>query len=291
VLLLAATVYGFFTFLLAFNVVHDAGHGALFKSKRINALFLLTLDVFGISSFIWKTTHNEHHYSPNVLHHDSLVDDFKLGRIVPNGKWTPFFRFQVFYIPVLSLFYSVSLFLVSDFFKISRCLRNKDYMPSKKCKEILILVFSKITAVYLTIILPYLYLNLGMVELVLFFLSVHIAPGIMVGFFVAPSHFNTHLEYPSPLEYNSFNHSWSEHQLRTTEDFSTNNTFLNFILGGFNHHVAHHLFPHICHIHYPKITPIVKETAKQFQIPYHESTFIELYAAHLKHLKLLGKRT
>jgi fatty acid desaturase len=32
--------------------------------------------------------------------------------------------------------------------------------------------------------------------------------------------------------------------------------------------VVHHLFPSICHTHYPAIAPIVLQTCKEFSVPY-----------------------
>ncbi len=32
--------------------------------------------------------------------------------------------------------------------------------------------------------------------------------------------------------------------------------------------VVHHLFPNICHTHYPAIAPIVVETCREFGVPY-----------------------
>lgn len=32
--------------------------------------------------------------------------------------------------------------------------------------------------------------------------------------------------------------------------------------------VVHHLFPSICHTHYPAIAPIVQQTCKEFNVPY-----------------------
>lgn len=32
--------------------------------------------------------------------------------------------------------------------------------------------------------------------------------------------------------------------------------------------VVHHLFPNICHTHYPAIAPIVMDTCREFGIPY-----------------------
>ena len=36
-------------------------------------------------------------------------------------------------------------------------------------------------------------------------------------------------------------HSWSHHQVITTSDFATNSKLITWILGGFNHHISHHL--------------------------------------------------
>ena len=44
--------------------------------------------------------------------------------------------------------------------------------------------------------------------------------------------------------------------------------FLNWFAGGLNFQVEHHLFPGICHLHYTEISKIVKETAKEYGIPY-----------------------
>lgn len=287
-ILFCAFIYGLFTFLLAFNIVHDAGHYALFKSKKANNLSLLTLDLFGISSFLWKTNHNLHHFSPNVLNNDTLIDDFKLGRIIPSGKWHYIFKFQSFYIPILSLFYSISLFLVSDFIKFPRLTQKGGLNKKNKRIELIKLIGSKLIAVFFTVLFPIWFFEFSILQSILFFSAIHFGPGLMVGFFVAPSHFNTHLTYPIAQNHNTIYTSWSEHQLQTTEDFGLNNPILNFVLGGFNHHVAHHLFPNICHIHYPKITPLIQQTAEEFNITYHSSSFIQLYISHIKHLHNLG---
>jgi len=49
------------------------------------------------------------------------------------------------------------------------------------------------------------------------------------------------------------------------------------------------LFPKICHIHYPKISSIVRETALEFGVPYHDNTsFFTALQSHYKVLKHYG---
>jgi linoleoyl-CoA desaturase len=80
--------------------------------------------------------------------------------------------------------------------------------------------------------------------------------------------------------------------MNTTVNFSRKSKFLTWYLGGLNFQVEHHLFPAICHIHYPAIAPIVKETAKEFGIPYLENpSFLIAVISHIKMLRAYGKAT
>jgi linoleoyl-CoA desaturase len=53
--------------------------------------------------------------------------------------------------------------------------------------------------------------------------------------------------------------------------------------------IEHHLFPKICHIHYPAISEIVKQTAIEQGVPYIENrTFWSALASHYQMLKRFG---
>lgn len=41
--------------------------------------------------------------------------------------------------------------------------------------------------------------------------------------------------------------------------------------------MVHHLFPGICHTHYPAIAPIVMDTCKEFNVPYKIYPTVSLY--------------
>ena len=79
------------------------------------------------------------------------------------------------------------------------------------------------------------------------------------------------------------------HQLLTTTNFAHKNRILSWFIGGLNFQIEHHLFPNICHVHYRALSKIVKETAQEFSLPYHEiKTFRGAILAHFKMLHLLG---
>jgi linoleoyl-CoA desaturase len=55
-----------------------------------------------------------------------------------------------------------------------------------------------------------------------------------------------------------------------------------------NTHVAHHLYPHINHIHYFAITKIIRQTAREYGVPYRNFSLIQIITEHLRFLKALG---
>jgi linoleoyl-CoA desaturase len=84
--------------------------------------------------------------------------------------------------------------------------------------------------------------------------------------------------------------AWADHQMRTTANFAPDSRLASFLLGGLNRQIEHHLFPKICHIHYPAIARIVKDTAQEFNLPYIESpTFSQALQSHFRMLKKLGQ--
>ena len=98
------------------------------------------------------------------------------------------------------------------------------------------------------------------------------------------------MEFPAPNDDNLIEEEWAIHQVRTTANFATKNKFLNWYVGGLNFQIEHHLFPRICHIHYTKISKIVEQTCKEFNLPYvNHPTFTGSYMSHVKHLYNLGR--
>jgi linoleoyl-CoA desaturase len=83
--------------------------------------------------------------------------------------------------------------------------------------------------------------------------------------------------------------TWAIHQIHTTANFATKSKWLTWMIGGLNHQIEHHLFPHISHVHYPQLSKIVKSTVKEFGLPYHEySRMTSAIASHLRMLKQIG---
>ena len=79
--------------------------------------------------------------------------------------------------------------------------------------------------------------------------------------------------------------------MRTTANFAMGNKVISWFVGGLNYQIVHHLFPRISHVHYPIISKIVMEKAKEFNLPYNKyDTMSEAVASHFRVMKNLGKR-
>ncbi len=88
------------TSLIAFSVMHDANHGAYFRSRRLNHLMGWTADaLLGLSSYAWRVKHNvAHHTYTNVDGYDADITQVPLARLVPGQLPRPWYRLQHYYI-------------------------------------------------------------------------------------------------------------------------------------------------------------------------------------------------
>jgi len=123
------------------------------------------------------------------------------------------------------------------------------------------------------------------------FFAMHYVSGFILSVIFQPAHVIDGTDYPEPDAEGRLENNWAIHQLRTTTNFAQRSKIFSWYVGGLNLQVEHHLFPNVCHVHYRKISKIVKETAEEFQLPYKSyDTFAQAMVGHAKLLKELGQR-
>ena len=123
-----------------------------------------------------------------------------------------------------------------------------------------------------------------------FFLNDAFTTGLILTTIFQTAHVVPDAEYPLPDKDLTMDNNWAIHQLLTTSDFSPDNKILSWFIGGLNYQVEHHLFPNISHVHYPKLSKIVRETASKHKLPYHvQPGFIIAVIEHGRMLKKLGR--
>ncbi len=282
--------FHFTMFLMAVGIAHDGSHNAYSRKKQVNRLMTRVFDIIGINSYLWDFNHiRSHHNAPNVPLYDSAIDSFQLFRFHPRARWSRMHRYQHLYIFGIYALATLFKLLFLDFFSMLRDRIGFVRMKKHTYRKVIWLISTKVFVIGYTLILPIMLLDAPWWQIILGFLLGHFVSGIALGIIFQVTHLSDHSKWPEPDADGLINNTFARHILATTADFSTQNRIITWISGGLNIHVAHHLFPGICHIHLPALAQIVRETADEFAIPYKE--YLSVTAAirsHLKTLKRLG---
>lgn len=286
-----AILLGVFGAFVGFNICHDAIHKAFSKNQTVNKSFSILFSLIGASAYVWSICHNiVHHTYTNISGHDEDIDVAPgLIRFCENEPVNKLQRYQHIY-----AFGLYSLAMLSWVFR-------KDYKKFFQTKigsqvanhpriEYFNLFFFKFLYYFLFIVLPLIVLNVTWWQFVIGFLAMQFAQGLVLGLVFQLAHVVEGTSFPHPNNEGNIEEAWAAHQMMTTANFAVDSKIAAFFCGGLNRQVEHHLFPKICHIHYPAIGKIVKETALEFNLPYIESpTFGTALASHYRTLKRLGK--
>ncbi len=274
------------------SIMHDANHGAYSKNKTINKIMGHTLNLAGGSVQNWKLQHNIlHHTYTNIAHLDDDIDDKLVLRFNPHTKVKAIQKLQFIY---AFFFYGITTIywaLLKDFVQHRRYVKEGVNSSGEKENRLLLLkmIVDKLIYFSVILVLPWL-AGIPFLSVLAGFLVMHFTAGIILTVVFQLAHTVEGTAHPLPDESGNIENAWAIHQLHTTVNFSKGNPFLTWYLGGLNYQIEHHLFPKICHIHYPEIAPIVKSTAQEFGIPYLENkTFKEAFSSHLATLKRFGK--
>lgn len=280
---------GLFVLLTAFNVSHDAAHGVAVKNKRLNdLLFSLSFNLQGNNAYIWKKYHNEsHHLYTNIEGSDIDVLHNPALRMTETQALKWYHRYQHLYAPVLYLLYSLNWFFFRETLMAvgytSRTIKIK--LP---VIEVVKIFFFKLLYMGFMVGLPILVLPFGWGHVLWAFLLNHFMVSVIFCAVLGVSHLSDKVSHPLPGDDGMLNMSWPKLQMITSADYNSDSVFFNWTLGGFNAHALHHLLPNVCHVHYLKILPIFRQTAKEYGIEYIEMPYHKALQSHFRFLKIMG---
>lgn len=278
---------------IGMSVMHDANHGAYSASNNVNKFVATILNVVGGDCNNWKIQHNNlHHTYTNIQGHDEDIND-KVGmRFSPNGKYHKAQRFQVFYV---FFFYSLmTLYWTTakdydQFYRYGKLGHDRS-KGKERIKNFLIILWWKLFYLGYIIFIPIFVVGIVWWKVILGFLLLHAVAGLILSVVFQLAHVVENTIFPKPDANGNIETEWAIHQLQTTADFARNNWLITFYVGGLNYQAIHHLFPRICHVHYPKIAPIVAETAREFGVPYiYNESFTSAFISHIRLISQLGR--
>jgi linoleoyl-CoA desaturase len=278
---------------IGLSVMHDANHGAYSKNRKINDMLGQVIWFIGGSSVNWKIQHNVlHHSYTNVDHMDEDLESVPFLRFSPHKKKLKIHRLQHIYAWFFYGFMTMMWATSKDFLQLARYKKKDLIKTQKKSYKALMteLVLVKIVYYALFVVLPLVVLPFPWWQTILGFLAMHFVAGFILAIIFQPAHVMPDTTFPLPDEQGNMENKWAIHQLMTTVNFAPKSKIFSWYVGGLNFQIEHHLFPNICHVHYKKISEIVKKTAEEFSLPYYSKpTFFSAVREHKNFLKQLGR--
>lgn len=278
---------------LGMVLMHDANHRVFSGNQTVNKWLGKSLYLLGGFPPNWRHQHNTmHHGFTNIEGHDEDIAPVGFLRFSPHRKLFKVHRFQHIYAWFLYGLMTLSWVTMQDFVRI-RNYKNEGVAPfDKKYKVYLIdLIIAKSFYYLFFLVLPVLVIPVAWYWIVGGFLIMHYISGLMLTTIFQTAHVVPSSAYPLPSDEGKLENNWAIHQLLTTSDFSPKSRVLSWMIGGLNYQVEHHLFPNISHVHYRKLSQLVKETAHDYNLPYHfQETFFKAVAGHARMLKMLGRQ-
>jgi linoleoyl-CoA desaturase len=277
-------------------VMHDANHGTYSPNKKVNRFISYILEIIGGYTVNWRIQHNVlHHTYTNVAGLDEDIDTMGLLRLSPRQPRRWYHRYQYIYAWFFYMIMTLYWMTAKDYLSIIRYKKN-DLLIRENIslrRAILRITVYKFFYYSYIIVLPILFSGLPWYLVVAGFLLMHFTAGLFLSCIFQPAHIMETSPFALPVDKNGkrqMENSWAIHEVVNTTNFAPDNRILSWFIGGLNFQIEHHLFTNICHVHYKKISPIVKSTMAAFGLPYHvQPTFSQALLEHAKMLKELGK--
>ena len=260
---------------LAF-VGHDAGHRQIFRSRRANDLVGLVHAnlLVGISFDWWVGKHNRHHSNPN---HEDLDPDISITALAftpdqassKHGLVRLIARYQGWLFFPLLLLEAAHLHLAS-----AKAIIRGGHGRANLLEGLLLLIH---VATYLAVVV----LVLSPLQAVAFVVVQQGLFGLYLGCAFAPNHKGM----PTLTEADDMD--FLRRQVLTSRNVA-GSRLVDWVLGGLNYQIEHHLFPNMPRPNLRRAQPLIRAFCHQHGLPYAEASLFGSYAQALRHLDTVG---
>jgi len=250
---------------------HDVCHHNIFENRKVNNFFAYFFGnvVSGFSANWWKDRHNTHHAITNVLDADPDVDNLPLfvwseediHRIPPQSLAEYIVPYQQYYFIPFTFTLKVIWCLQSIFFVKNTQYQNQSYLKS--------LNFEKATlALHYLLVFGFMMMTPSWSAALSFLLISEGIGGSLIALIVFMNHYACEqLTFEDGKQAN-----FLELQLLTTRNINQG-PIMDWVAGGLNYQIEHHLFPTIPRHNLSKLKPIVEDFCKKHELPYESLSF------------------
>lgn len=255
---------------------HDAGHRQVFASKRANyVLGVLHANLaIGLSYGWWIDKHNRHHAHPNQQGSDPDIEiralAFTAAQAGSRGPVARFiYRYQAFLFFPLLLLEGVNLHMASIRALISRAARPRVWEA---------VLFGVHVVGYLAAV----FLVLSPVHAIVFIAVQQGLFGVYLGSSFAPNHKGMAMLDAGDRT------DFLRRQVITSRNVR-GGVVVDFVLGGLNYQIEHHLFPSMPRPNLGRAQPLVERFCAEHGLPYAQTGLIDSYRQILRHLHAAGR--
>jgi fatty acid desaturase/predicted heme/steroid binding protein len=282
-----AMLLGLFWQQLAF-LGHDIGHNAISHNRQLDLKYGIAIGntLGGISLGWWKYSHNAHHIVCNSIENDP--DNQHLPVFAPDkeyfGRFFSSFHQKYFSFDLLSktlvsyqhlVFYPIMMFARFNLYIQSILfLISKEKINHKTLEMTTLCVFYFWYSCILTCCM-------GSWQERVFYIALSHAIAGVLHVQVILSHFADEVYHGKP--YNDENDEWFRLQLKTTLNIKCP-AYLDWIHGGLQFQIEHHLFPRVPRHNLRTVQKLVKTFCKKHHIEYNELNF---YKANVRLIQKL----
>ena len=254
---------------------HDAGHLQIFRTPKRNYLALLGVGLLiGLSPSWWMDKHNNHHANPNDVDLDMdinipIIAFTEEQALAKRGLPRHIVKYQsILFFPML-LIEALSIRADSAQF----IMRGKNVKHPLAESLAVILHFVLYFTMAFTLMSPMHALG---------FILVHQGlVGVYMGSVFAPNHKGM------PVLSGAIKLDFLRRQVLTARNVG-GNPAIDYMYGGLNYQIEHHLFPTVPRNKLASVRPIVQQFCKERNIPYYETGVVQSYREILGHLGQIG---
>uniref|UniRef100_A0A1I8ALK2 FA_desaturase domain-containing protein n=1 Tax=Steinernema glaseri TaxID=37863 RepID=A0A1I8ALK2_9BILA len=248
-------------------MIHEYAHHQHFKNHFLNDLMSYVVGNFmqGFSSGGWKEQHNVHHAATNVVGRDGDLDLMPLWATVASDLKLMDTSVYLWLLQYQHIYWTLGL----PFLRLSWLLQSVQFVFFSMRDNFYTVHHDRAWMEQLGLGLHWFFVILQLYCLpsfsvrVMYFVVSQLFGGFLLAHVVTYNHYST----DKFLHNDKILENYPALQLYTTRNMRPG-VFIDWLWGGLNYQIEHHLFPTMPRHNLKKVMPLVKEFCKENDLPY-----------------------
>uniref|UniRef100_A0A915Q835 Fatty acid desaturase domain-containing protein n=1 Tax=Setaria digitata TaxID=48799 RepID=A0A915Q835_9BILA len=259
-------------------LIHEYAHHQHFKAISIFGNLLQ-----GFSSGGWKEQHNMHHAATNVIGRDGDIDLVPFWAVVPSDLQASSWMFKL--IPYQHIYWTIAF----PFLRISWLVQSISFVvnmsnsPFEIHRKRAAIERIALTLHWCMVFIQLYYLPTFQIRLTYFVIS-QLFAGFLLAHVVTYNHYSTQkFKHDDPIL-----KSYVCLQLYTTRNMRPG-ILIDWLWGGLNYQIEHHLFPSMPRHNLKTVMPLVKKFCMENELPYMVNDYFEGWLMEIRQMGAIAK--